>query len=92
MQGLQANVKAPEQEVALYYEIGAAYESLKRTKEALTYFQKVARRNSTYRDVQERVRRLSKVDVKPTPLAAAVGADDEFDRAFDEIIGGGKLP
>jgi tetratricopeptide (TPR) repeat protein len=92
MQGLQASVKAPEQEVALYYEIGAAYESLKRTKEALTYFQKVARRNSTYRDVQERVRRLSKVDAKPAPLAAAVGADDEFDRAFDEIIGGGKLP
>jgi tetratricopeptide (TPR) repeat protein len=92
MQGLQSSVKGPDQEVALYYEIGSAYESLKRTKEALTYFQKVARRESNYRDVQERVRRLSKIDAKPTPLAAAVGSDDEFDRAFDEIIGGGKLP
>jgi tetratricopeptide (TPR) repeat protein len=92
MRGLQATTKAPEQEVALYYEIGAAYESLKRAKDALTYFQKVARRDSNYRDVQERVRRLSKIDSKPAPFAAAVGADDEFDRAFDEIIGGGKLP
>lgn len=90
--GLQSTVKAPEQEVALYYEIGAAYESLKRTKDALTQFQKVARRDSNYRDVQERVRRLSKIEAKPALLAAAVGADDEFDRAFDEIIGGGKLP
>ncbi len=92
LQGLQSTMKAPEQEVALYYEIGAAHESLKRNKEALTYFQKAARRDSNYRDVQERVRRLAKIDVKPTPLAAAVGADDEFDRAFDEIIGSGKLP
>jgi tetratricopeptide (TPR) repeat protein len=92
MQGLQSSVKGADQEVALYYEIGSAHESLKRTKEALTYFQKVARRDSTYRDVQERVRRLTKIDAKPAPLAAAVGSDDEFDRAFDEIIGGGKLP
>jgi tetratricopeptide (TPR) repeat protein len=92
-QGLYANVKTPDQETALCYEIALAYETIKRTKDALTYYQKVARRESNYRDVQEKIRRLSaKADAKPAPRAAAVGADDEFDRAFDEIIGGGKLP
>jgi tetratricopeptide (TPR) repeat protein len=92
-QGLYASVKTPDQETALCYEIAQAYETIKRTKDALTYYQKVARRDANYRDVQERVRRLTaKNDAKPAPRAAAVGADDEFDRAFDEIIGGGKLP
>jgi tetratricopeptide (TPR) repeat protein len=92
LQGLHSSTRTPEQETVLCYEIGAANESLRRTKDALTYFQKVMRRDSSYRDVQERVRRLTKADAKPAPRAAAVGADDEFDRAFDEIIGGGKLP
>jgi tetratricopeptide (TPR) repeat protein len=93
MQGLYAPAKTPDQETALCYDIGVAYETIKRTKDALTYYQKVARRDASYRDVQERLRRLApKAEAKPAPRAAAVGADDEFDRAFDEIIGGGKLP
>jgi tetratricopeptide (TPR) repeat protein len=92
LQGLHSPHKTPDQETALCYEIAAANESLRRTKDALTYFQKVMRRDPNYRDVQERVRRLTKAEAKPAPRAAAVGADDEFDRAFDEIIGGGKLP
>jgi tetratricopeptide (TPR) repeat protein len=92
LKGLHAQIKTPEQETALCYEIAAAYETIKRPKDALTYFQKVVRRDANYRDAQERVRRITKSDAKPAPRAAAVGADDEFDRAFDEIIGGGKLP
>jgi tetratricopeptide (TPR) repeat protein len=93
MQGLHAQSKTPDQETALCYEVAMAHEAIKRTKDALTYYQKVARRDANYRDVQERIRRLTpKADAKPAPRAAAVGADDEFDRAFDEIIGGGKLP
>jgi len=43
--------------------------------------------------VQERVRRLSKAEPKSqAPRAVAVGADDEFDRAFDDILGDGKIP
>jgi tetratricopeptide (TPR) repeat protein len=90
--GLHAHVRTPEQETVLCYEIGAAYEATKRSKDALNYFQKVARRDPSYRDVQERIVRLAKADNRPAPRAAAVGADDEFDRAFDEIIGGSKLP
>jgi tetratricopeptide (TPR) repeat protein len=91
MQGLYAEAKTPDQEMALCYEIASAYETVKHAKDALIYFQKVARRDASYRDVQERMRRLTKSD-KPALRAAAVGADDEFDRAFDEILGGGKLP
>jgi hypothetical protein len=46
----------------------------------------------SFRDVQERVRKLSKGDTKPPVRAVAVGADDDFDRAFDDILSGGKLP
>jgi hypothetical protein len=42
--------------------------------------------------VQERIRRLTKTEPKQPVRAVAVGADDEFDRAFDDILGGGKLP
>jgi hypothetical protein len=62
------------------------------TKQALEHFQRSARLNSTFRDVQERIRRLTKVEPKQSVRAVAVGADDEFDRAFDDILGTGKLP
>jgi tetratricopeptide (TPR) repeat protein len=85
LRGLNAPNKDPQQETVLCYEIGAAYEAKKMTKEALSYYQKAMRRDPNYRDVQERVRRLAKNDVKP-PRQAAVGADDEFDRAFDDLV------
>ena len=55
-------------------------------KDALSYYQKAMRRDPNYRDVQERVRRLSKVEPKQNVRQAAVGADDEFDRAFDDLL------
>jgi tetratricopeptide (TPR) repeat protein len=82
--GLEAPIKDPQQETVLCYEIGAAYEAKKVVKEALSYYQKAMRRDPNYRDVQERVRRLAKSEPK-TPLKAAAGADDEFDRAFDDL-------
>ena len=91
MRGLHAQVRTPDQEMALCFEIGAAYEAKKMNKEAINYFQRVQRRDPNYRDVTERIRRLSGPGKQPV-RAAAVGADDEFDRAFDDIIGGGKLP
>jgi tetratricopeptide (TPR) repeat protein len=86
LQGLNAPVKDPQQETVLCFEIGAAYEAKKVTKDALSYYQKAMRRDPNYRDVQERVRRLSKNEPK-APIKAAVGADDEFDRAFDDLLG-----
>jgi tetratricopeptide (TPR) repeat protein len=91
LQGLHAKT-TPDQETVLCYEVGVAYEATKRAKEALMYYNRVMRREPNHRDVQERVRRLSAPLTKIAPRAAAVGADDEFERAFDEIIGEGKLP
>jgi hypothetical protein len=91
MRGLKAPGRSKDQDVALNFEIGAAYEAKKMTKLALDYFQRAARLIPNYRDVQERIRRLQRTEAKPV-RAVAVGADDEFDRAFDDILGGGKLP
>lgn len=92
LRGLDAKLRTSEQETVLSFEVGACYEAMRMGKEALQFFQRVARRDPNHRDVQERIRRLQKVETKPPVRAAAVGADDEFDRAFDDIFGGGKLP
>jgi hypothetical protein len=92
MRGLQSAIRTKDQEAALAYEVGAAYEVKKMQKQALDYFQRSARAAPSFRDVQERIRRLQKGDTKPPVRAVAVGADDDFDRAFDDILGGGKLP
>ena len=86
LQGLNASIKDPSQETVLCFEIGAAYEAKKMNKDALSYYQKAMRRDPNYRDVQERVRRLSKAEPKQNVRQAAVGADDEFDRAFDDLL------
>jgi tetratricopeptide (TPR) repeat protein len=93
MAGLASPDKTKEQEAALHYEIGAAFEVKRMTKQALDHFQKCARLTPSFRDAQERVKKLQKAEPKQAPMrAAAVGADDEFDRAFDDILGSGKLP
>jgi tetratricopeptide (TPR) repeat protein len=92
-QGLAARIRTPEQETVLCFEIGAAYETKRMTREALSYFHRVARRDANYRDVEERIRRLSKPEVKPPVRALAVNAgEDEFDRAFDEMLGSDDDP
>jgi tetratricopeptide (TPR) repeat protein len=90
MHALQAPDCTKDQEAALSYEIGSAYEAKRVNKQALEYFQRAARAMPGFRDVQERIRRLQPASVKP--MRAAVGADDEFDRVFDDIMSGGKQP
>ncbi len=85
--GLQSPDRTKDQEAALCYEIGSAYEAKKMVKQALENFQRTARLAPSFRDVQERVRRLQKVEPKQPQRAVAVGADDEFDRAFNDILG-----
>jgi tetratricopeptide (TPR) repeat protein len=86
LMGLNSPNKDAQQETVLCYEIGAAYEAKKMNKDALSYYQKAMRRDPNYRDVQERVRRLAKNEPKAQQRQAAVGADDEFDRAFDDLV------
>ncbi|MFO0676794.1 MAG: tetratricopeptide repeat protein [Polyangiaceae bacterium] len=86
--GLDADIKTPDQELALWFEVGAGYESKKQTKDAIQYFRKVKERDPSYRDVEERLRRLEKPDAKPREVKVVAVADDEFDKAFDDILGG----
>jgi tetratricopeptide (TPR) repeat protein len=89
MRGLKAKVRTPDQDTVLEFEVAACYEMKKTNSKALEFYQKAARRDPGYRDVQERIRRL-KGESKPAAFRAAVGSDDEFDRAFDDLLGGGK--
>jgi tetratricopeptide (TPR) repeat protein len=91
LRGLQSAERTKEQDATLSYELGGAYEVKKMNKQALEYFQRAARVIPGFRDVVDRVRRLQKIEPKPPTRAVAVGADDEFDRAFEGIIGD-KLP
>lgn len=91
--GLHASQKTPEQELALTYEIGNAYELRDSPEQALYYFQLVARADPSYRDVRgsvaERIALLERRmghDKPPLAKAAAVGAHDEFDAAFDDLF------
>ena len=88
LRGLNSTIKEPRQETALLYELGAVYEARKMPREALAYYQKVNRRDPRFRDVAERIQRLSP-PTKNSSARAAVG-DQEFDSAFDENIFGVK--
>jgi tetratricopeptide (TPR) repeat protein len=92
VRGLQAPERTREQEAALCYEIGAAYEVKKMSARALEYFGQTARLMPNFRDVHERIRKLQASESKRPPRAAAVGADDEFDRAFQDILTSSKAP
>jgi tetratricopeptide (TPR) repeat protein len=97
LRALTAQDKTSDQELHINYEIGNAYELRNTPDQALYYFQLVARIDPNYRDprgaVRDRITRLAPAPKPPT--RAAVGAEllsDEFDAAFDELLGGGKLP
>lgn len=63
----------------LWFEIGNAYDFLKRASDALIYFEKVEEIDSEYRDVSARIERLG----------VALSKDDEdaeFDDMFDNLI------
>ncbi len=90
--GLAAPVKTPEQEMVLCFEIGDCYESMSRTKDALAYFQRTAKIDPTYREVSDRIKKLSGKGGQKSAVIAAAAPDDEFDRAFDDMLGGETNP
>ena len=92
LRGLQAPERTREQEAAISYEVGAAYEVKKMNKQAFEYFQRAARLIPGFRDVVERLRHLQKIEAPQPTRAVAVGADEEFDRAFEDILGKGEGP
>jgi tetratricopeptide (TPR) repeat protein len=87
---LASQSKTVEQEMNLYYDIGIVYEMKRSTKDALYYFQKIARRDPGYRDVADRIASLmpGNEPARPAQAARAVNDDDDFERAFDDLFEG----
>lgn len=84
--GLYAEHKTDREELGLYYELGRAYEQLHDPKEALYYFEKVRKRDPSFRNVNDRILALT----RPTPAAAQASpsiANDDIDAAFDDLMG-----
>jgi tetratricopeptide (TPR) repeat protein len=90
VKALGAQSKTVEQEMNLYYDLGTVYEMKQQKKDALYYFQKIARRDPGYRDVADRLNALDPEINQPKPVqtARAVNDDDDFERAFDDLFEG----
>jgi tetratricopeptide (TPR) repeat protein len=69
----------PDEEVALWFELGNAHELVGKNLEALIWYEKVEERDGRYRDVAQRIERLG---TARTPEQEA----DEFDQMFDNMI------
>jgi tetratricopeptide (TPR) repeat protein len=85
IRALEAPQKTLDQEMALYYDLGNVYEMKGSVKDALYYFQKVARRDPGYRGVSDRIAALQPGSSKQ---AARGNVDDEkeFDQIFDDLF------
>jgi tetratricopeptide (TPR) repeat protein len=89
VRALSASVKSIEQEVNLYYDLGNVFEMKGKAKDALYYFQKIARRDPGYRDVSDRIASLALEKPTREPSGTrAVNDDDEFERVFDDLFEG----
>jgi tetratricopeptide (TPR) repeat protein len=75
--------KTSGEELALQYELGAAYELVGRSDAALDAFSKVFARDRAFRDV---ARRLEALKNRKGP---SIESEDEVDAALDDLLGGG---
>jgi tetratricopeptide (TPR) repeat protein len=57
-QGLYADGITEQEQLALFYELGRAYERLADGREALYYYDRIVKRDPAYRDVQRRIAEL----------------------------------
>jgi tetratricopeptide (TPR) repeat protein len=75
---LEENPK-PEEELGLWFEMGNAYELLRKNIDALVWYEKVEERDPHFRDVIQRIERLG---TARTPEQES----DEFEEMFDNMI------
>jgi hypothetical protein len=85
VRGLSAQHKTVAQEVSLYYDLGIVYEMKNDADEAIYYFQRITRRDPTYRDVSQRLAALLPRSRRFSQPARAINDDQEFDRSFDDL-------
>ncbi len=82
--GLLSPHRTEHEELALYFEIATAYEQFSDASEALYYYQKVEKRDPSFRNVRMRVQRMQELG-GGSRSGAAPGIDD-LDRAFDDLV------
>jgi tetratricopeptide (TPR) repeat protein len=85
VRGLSAQHKTVAQEVSLYYDLGIVYEMKNDADEAIYYFQRITRRDPTYRDVSQRLASLLPRSRRFSQPARAINDDQDFDRSFDDL-------
>jgi tetratricopeptide (TPR) repeat protein len=85
---LQAAAKTDREEMGLYFELGNAYESVGDLSEAMYFFQKVEKRDPSFRNVHARVQRLAAHVNSGTRTQPNEPEMDDVDRAFDELLKG----
>lgn len=85
VRGLSAQHKTVAQEVSLYYDLGLVYELKNDPDEAIYYFQRITRRDPTYRDVSQRLAALLPRSRRFSQPARAINDDHDFDRSFDDL-------
>ncbi|HKO89604.1 MAG TPA: tetratricopeptide repeat protein, partial [Polyangiaceae bacterium] len=85
VRGLNAKHKTVAQEMSLYYDLGTIYEMKNDADEAIYYFQRIMRRDPSYRDVPKRLQALEPKSRRFSQPARAINDDQEFDRTFDEL-------
>jgi tetratricopeptide (TPR) repeat protein len=85
VRGLSAAHKTVSQEVSLYYDLGTVYEMKNDVDEAIYYYQRITRRDPTYRDVSQRLAALLPRSRRFSQPARAINDDQDFDRSFDDL-------
>jgi len=85
--GLDAQQKTADQEFSLCYELGNIAEVEGKKGDALSWFQRISKKDPNYRDVKQRIAALQpKPAAVPAPAQKPSSDDDEFDRMFDGLF------
>ena len=85
VRGLGASHKTVAQEISLYYDLGGIYEAKNDVDEAIYYYQRITRRDPSYRDVSQRLAALLPRSRRFSQPARAINDDQDFDRSFDDL-------
>ena len=85
VRGLNAKHKTVAQEMSLYYDLGTVYETKGDPDEAIYYYQRIASRDPTYRDVPKRLQALLPHSRRFSQPARAINDEQDFDRSFDDL-------
>ncbi|MFO0659773.1 MAG: tetratricopeptide repeat protein [Polyangiaceae bacterium] len=80
---LVAPARTVTEETSIYYELGDVFEKKNYRIEALESFQKAARREPDFRDVQDRIKRLEPPKSVRPKIASL---DDDFDSVLDDLF------